>query len=294
MPGCAHSPPHTAVVTKCDHYGRLRLERTDAMLLTEEIFLKGFYQRQFTITTIYRLKISHIGHVVFYWLQEFKNNGTEVASIYIKIRELVQKLKMWNVKTNPNTRVREGERKSEIITSSFLGKKGRWREEGCIYKIWLWRRVAVRQLIFRKILPPASSGVIGFFLYTDYPWTRKQGEFLQDRRPFSQGTVALSWRLESSEARVEKLTVGTCIIWNASMKTAQPIYRRVGGLRVISIVDRRKGFLLFGGEGVINDTWVNNVLRWWHRYLKVLHCVKAGRWQRPGCLGHVKNSLHVW
>jgi len=45
------------------------------------------------------------------------------------------------------------------------------------------------------------------------------------------------------------------------MKTAQPIYRRVGGLRVISIVDRRKGFLLFGGEGVINDTWVNNVLR---------------------------------
>jgi len=42
---------------------------------------------------------------------------------------------MWNVKTNPNTRVREGERKSEIITSSFLGKKGRWREEGCIYKI---------------------------------------------------------------------------------------------------------------------------------------------------------------
>jgi hypothetical protein len=64
MRGCADRPRHTAVVTKCDHYERLRSERTNALLLTEETFLKGYYQHQFAVTTIYPLKIARIGHVV--------------------------------------------------------------------------------------------------------------------------------------------------------------------------------------------------------------------------------------
>jgi hypothetical protein len=137
--GCAGRSQHTAVVTKCDHYERLRSERTNALLLTEEIFLKGYYQHQFTVTRIYPFKISRIDHVVITDCRNLKITVLRSPPIYIKIRELVQKLKLWNVKTNPNTRG-GGQRERgnlKIITSSLLGNKGGWREGGCIYKISL-------------------------------------------------------------------------------------------------------------------------------------------------------------
>ena len=81
---------------------------------------------------------------------------------------------------------------------------------------------------FEKKLPHSSTGVIGFLAQITLEHEIKAG-FCKTGDRSVNGTVSLSTRLESSTAPVETLTVGTCIIWNASMKTAQPIHSGEGG-----------------------------------------------------------------
>lgn len=100
-----------------------------------------------------------------------------------------------------------------------------------------------------------------FFFCTHYPWTRKQGEFLQRLRPFSQWhsvTQQKAWFLSSTswgavsshvhylECKCENSTAN--IQWGWGVWDWYRLWIEGGG----------------------GDQWyvVNNAFRWWPRYLK--------------------------